>query len=115
MIRFRQSGLPILGWSLFTAETDDERLLGKPGQYSSKVSFSDRRLAAGGGTEASNLDTGGVSEVFATPADAARRARRLGGGSARVARHGRFLLRLSPRLGPGAAAGYEAALAKLPG
>src|SRR3954465_15917575 len=53
VVRFRQPGLPVQGWPLFHAETDDERLLGRKGQYTSKVSFSDERLSSGGGTDAS--------------------------------------------------------------
>ena len=33
----RQNGLPVLGWTLVTGPTDPDRLLGRPGQYTSKV------------------------------------------------------------------------------
>jgi hypothetical protein len=114
VVGFRQAGLPVQGWTLFTAETDDERLLGKRGQYTSKVSFNDGRLTSGGGTEASNLASGGVVEVFATAADAARRAAKVK-GKGTVHRKGRYLLRLSSRLSAGQVRGYKAAMAKLPG
>jgi hypothetical protein len=78
------------------------------------VSFNDDRLTSGGGTEASNLASGGVVEVFANAADAARRAAKVK-GKGTVHRKGRYLLRLSARLSAGQASGYKAAMAKLPG
>jgi hypothetical protein len=110
VVALRQGGLPVLGWTLVTGPTDPDRLLGRPRQYTSKVTFSDRRLASGGGSEAANLADGGAIEVFATPADAARRVRALAGASARVSRHGRVVLALSRRLGTAAVNGYRDAL-----
>jgi hypothetical protein len=39
----RASGLPALDIRVFNAETDPERLLGRPGQYSDKVAWRDAR------------------------------------------------------------------------
>jgi hypothetical protein len=39
------SGLPLSAIQALTAETDPEKLLGKPGQYSSKIAFKDNRTA----------------------------------------------------------------------
>jgi hypothetical protein len=110
VVALRQGGLPVLGWTLITGPTDPDRLLGRPGRYTSKVTFSDRRLVAGGGTEAANLLDGGAIEVFATPADAARRVPALAGARIRVFRHGHVVLALSRRLGAAAAREYREAL-----
>lgn len=61
-------GLPVTLGTVFTAATDPNHLLGRPGEYTSKAGFTDSRL--GGGKVA---QTGSV-EVFASPADATRRA-----------------------------------------
>lgn len=42
-----KSGLPITGVQAFTAETDPNKLLGRPGQYTVKVSWKDTRALAG--------------------------------------------------------------------
>ena len=110
VVALRQNGLPVLGWSLVTGPTDPDHLLGKPGQYTSKVTFSDRRLVSGGGTEAANLADGGAIEVFATPAAAARRVKALAGASAQVSRHGLVVLALSRRLGTTAVKRYRDAV-----
>ena len=114
VVALRQSGLPILGWTLITGPTDPDHLLGRPGQYTSKVIFSDRRLAGGGGTEAANLADGGAIEVFASAAAAARRAPVLAGRGVRVTRHGRVLLAVSTRLAAASAAKYREALGIAP-
>ena len=111
----KASGQPILGYTIHTAETDPERLLGRPGQYTSKVTFSDRRLARGGGSEAATVDAGGAVEVFAAPAHAARRAQRLAAAPRPpfLFRRGPVLVQVSPQLGRKAAVGYDAALARV--
>ena len=110
VIALRQGGLPILGWTLITGPTDPEHLLGRPGQYTSKVVFTDRRLVGGGGTEAANLADGGAIEVFASTGAAARRVPALAGTRSRVSRHGRVVLVLSNRLMTASAAKYREAL-----
>ena len=108
VVAFRQAGLPVAGYTVYTAETDEQHLLGRSGQYVSKATFADRRLVGDGG-ERTGLDTGGAVEVFADAAAATRRARRLAGGG-RLYRNGAVLLRLDARLGRGAAARYQAVL-----
>jgi hypothetical protein len=111
VVAFKQAGLPIVGYTVYTADIDEAHLLGRPGQYTSKASFSDRRLVGDGG-ERTGLDTGGVVEVFASAPNAVRRAARLA-GSGPLYRHGAVLLRLDPRLSSQAAARYQAVLDRL--
>jgi len=110
VVALRQAGLPILGWTLITGPTDPDGLLGRPGQYTSKVVFSDRRLVGGGGTEAANLADGGAIEVFASAGAAARRVPALAGKGARVSRNGRVVLAVSTRLAAVSAVKYREAL-----
>ena len=51
------SDLPITGLQAFDAETDPNSLLGRPGQYTVKVSWEDGRLT-------DSLDPSGTIEVF---------------------------------------------------
>jgi hypothetical protein len=111
VVAFKQAGLPVVAYTVYTADIDEQHLLGKPGQYTSKATFSDGRLVGDGG-ERSGLRGGGVVEVFASAPDAARRAARLAGTS-RLHRNGAVLLRLDSRLGSRAAARYQAVLAGL--
>lgn len=59
-----------------TAESDPNHLLGRPGQYTSKVTFTDSRIKASDveGESADSVARGGAIEVFATEADAKTRA-----------------------------------------
>ncbi len=68
-------GLPIGELVEFTAETDPNELLGRPGGYTSKVNFQDTRLEP----ESTDFDVqdGGAVEVFATPEDLEDRVARL--------------------------------------
>lgn len=59
------SALPVSEIEVFDAETDPNNLLGRPGQYVLKVSWTDQRLSE-------SLDTGGTVEVF-LDADAMQR------------------------------------------
>jgi hypothetical protein len=59
-----------------TAENDPNDLLGRPNQYTSKVTFSDGRISADdvSGTEKGDVDRGGSIEVFGNAVDAKVRA-----------------------------------------
>ncbi|MER7768709.1 hypothetical protein [Kitasatospora sp. NPDC096140] len=59
-----------------TAESDPNHLLGRPGQYTSKMTFTDSRIKAADveGEAADSVARGGAIEVFATEADAKTRA-----------------------------------------
>lgn len=60
-----------------TAENDGNHLLGRPGQYTSKIDFTDSRIKASDVeyTKKGDVDRGGSIEVFADPTDAAARAK----------------------------------------
>lgn len=102
----RQSGLPVRDVRALTAENDPEKLLGQPGQYSSKVAFKDDRGAKGDG----------AVEVF--PDDAALKARverleALGKGSPNLAKwihqsgNAKMLVHVSKDLTPEQARSYQ--------
>jgi hypothetical protein len=59
-----------------TAENDPNHLLGRPNQYTSKITFSDTRISANdaSGADKGDVDWGGAIESFATPSDAKARA-----------------------------------------
>ncbi|MFF0297758.1 hypothetical protein ACFYST_30500 [Kitasatospora sp. NPDC004614] len=60
----------------YTADTDPNHLLGRPGQYTSKVAFNDSRIKAEDveGQDEDAVIRGGSIEVFASAADATARA-----------------------------------------
>jgi hypothetical protein len=60
------AGLPIDNIIVFTAETDDATLLGRPNQYTSRVKFADTRADQAKDTS----PTGGCVEFFNNSADA---------------------------------------------
>ena len=62
------AGLPIGKVVTYTAETDKNKLLGRPKQYTSKVNFSDTTLEQGGSDP-----VGGSIEVFESNQDAQTR------------------------------------------
>jgi hypothetical protein len=105
--------------TVYTAATDPNKLLGRPGGYTSKADWTDRRAKP-------NLDDevqlGGSVEVYKDPAAAKKRgeyiAKILDGmpafGTEYHYLNGGILLRVSGALTPEQAAEYEAALNKLP-
>lgn len=60
-----------------TAANDPNHLLGRPNQYTSKVTFADSRIAKADAAVFSkgDVELGGAIEVFSDPADAAARAK----------------------------------------
>ncbi|MFD8394921.1 hypothetical protein ACFV2N_38470 [Streptomyces sp. NPDC059680] len=101
-----------------TADDDPNHLLGRPGQYTSKVTFSDSRIKAADveGTKAGDVDRGGAVEVFADPADAATRAKYIQAVTKSMPAlaeydyvHGTVLVRVSHYLTPAQAAAYKTA------
>lgn len=60
-----------------TADNDPNHLLGRPNQYTSKVTFSDIRIPAGevSGTEKGDVERGGAVEAFGSAPDAQARAK----------------------------------------
>lgn len=116
--RFKRAGLPIGRVEVYTATTDLNHLLGRPGQYTSKANWIDTRIK-GEGSSGTSIDSvrGGSVEVFGTLADASRRARYVRAvtqsSSAFVEydfQRGSVLLRLSRDLTPAQASAYKAAL-----
>jgi hypothetical protein len=111
------SGLPIADIQVLTSKTDPNKLLGRPGQYTSKVFFFDSRYPAGANDVLSGENT---IEGFATIAEAKRRAAyiiKITSGSPMFAQYvyhrGRFVLRLDKALDPDEATAYDEALAKI--
>lgn len=111
----RAHGQPIAGYRSYMAANDPNHLLGRPGQYISKVNFHDKRLRF-----APDYDTsaGGSIETFANTSDAKRRFKYVQsfGKTSMFAEYdylsGLVLLRLSNDLTPAQAAIYKRALLK---
>ncbi|MEU4168685.1 hypothetical protein AB0F46_17640 [Streptomyces sp. NPDC026665] len=105
-----------------TAENDPNHLLGRPGEYTSKVTFSDSWVQASQvtGADPGAVERGGAVEVFADAADARARAeyiRAIAKSSPALAEYdyvnGPVLVRVSRYLTPKQAAQYESAAAEL--
>ena len=99
-----------------TAATDPNHLLGRPGQYTSKVTFTDTRIKASDVTDSTkgSVDLGGAIEIFADPAGATARAKyiqAIAKSMPAVAEydyvHGAVLVRVSHYLTPAQAATYK--------
>jgi len=105
-----------------TAANDPNHLLGRPNQYTSKVTFTDSRIKTADveGTKEGDVERGGAVEVFATPADAAARAKYIQAVTKSLPAlaeydyvHGTVVVRVSHYLTPEQAAGYKTAADKL--
>jgi len=115
--RLEEEGMPIGETKAYTAENDPNELLGRPGQYTSKVIFEDTRLGRDRSVSGFDVQNGGSVEVFENNEDAIRRAeyveaiaQSLGPLNEYAFREGAVLLRLSHRHTPQQAGKYEAAL-----
>lgn len=106
-----------------TADSDPNHLLGRPHQYTSKVTFTDGRIPAADtdGHKPGDLELGGSVETFATAADAKARHDYIQAATSGIPAlteygylHGTTLIRVSRLLTPEQAADYEKAVAKLP-
>lgn len=107
---------------IVTAANDGNHLLGRPNQYTSKVTFTDSRIKASDveGTDKGDVDRGGAIEVFADPADAKARAKYIQAVTKSMPVfseydyvHGTVLVRVSHYLTPAQAAVYKKAVDKL--
>ena len=104
--------------TVYTAATDPNKLLGRPGGYTSKADFTDDRAKPDLDDEVQN---GGSVEVYDDPADAEERGKFIADtldkmkifGTEYHYLKGGILLRVSGELTPEQAAGYETALNKL--
>ena len=101
----------------YTAKNDPNDLLGRPNQYTSKVTFEDTRLKPDPMAHKFDVQNGGSIEVFENQENAITRKEYLesiGKGSSPLSeyvyREDTVLLRLSHRLTPNQAEEYEDAL-----
>lgn len=113
----KAAGLPVDNVRAVSDATDSNHLLGRPGQYTSKVFFYDRRhpQSKEGGDEGEN-----TIEVFATAEDAKTRHDYIEGVTKGVPMllqyqllQGRMLARFDKVLLPGEIEAYKAALANI--
>lgn len=101
-----------------TEANDPDHLLGRPNQYTSKVTFSDSRIKASDveGTSKGDVSRGGEIEVFADPAAATARATYIQTVTKALPAlaeydyvHGTVVVRVSHYLTPTQAAAYKTA------
>jgi outer membrane murein-binding lipoprotein Lpp len=121
----KAAGVPLSGMVVYTAETDPNHKLGRPGGYLSKAAFADTRVARSEvrDTSAGSVELGGGVEVFPTSAGAQARARYIQGalqgaqmlGSEYDYVAGGVLLRLSGLLTPAQAEKSAASLSSVTG
>jgi hypothetical protein len=114
----KAQGLPIKKITVFSAATDPNHLLGRPGQYTSKVAFRDARIKEE--ADPTDVTAGGGVEVSKSAADAKKRAEFVrafteGGGAFSEYNYlrDRVFLRVSHLLTPQQAHRYEVALNQL--
>lgn len=121
--RFAADGIPLTVVADYTAATDPNSLLGRPGGYTSKVAFTDPRVAdSDRSSEAGATENGGSLEVFPDQAGAAARATYIEGvtGAAPSVlgeydfQRRTVVVRVSRFLSPDQAADYNKALQRLP-
>jgi hypothetical protein len=118
--RLKAAGLPVDSVIVYTAETDPNHLLGRPGGYLSKAGFADTRIDPKDAKDDSRgaVDLGGDIEVFADAGGANARADYIRKAMAAMPMlgtqyeyvSGPVLLRLSQVLTPDQAAAYQKAL-----
>lgn len=116
----KSAGLPIGEIKVFDASSDPNELLGRPGQYTSKVNFIDTRVKSEGKT---NIDviSGGSVEFFDNKDDAQARfeyvstiSKKMGGMFVEYDYlEGKVFLRLSKELTPEQAKEYENVLKEI--
>lgn len=114
-----KAGLPAKLSVTFDESSDPNKLLGRPGGYTSKTAFTDNRVKAPGAKKG-DLTRGGSVEVFASSEEAEKRAeyiKALATSMPMLAEYtylrGPVVLRVSKELTPKDAAAYEAALGKI--
>jgi hypothetical protein len=111
----KKAGLPVESITILTEATDENKMMGRPGLYTSKVFFIDGRHK-GEGMEPNEQNT---VEVFASEEDATRRREYIEGVTKEmpmftqyIIQSGQTLVRLDKSLTPNEAKEYEAALEK---
>ncbi len=120
MALLKQASMPIDAWTVYTAETDTNHLLGRPNQYVAKMSWHDTRVQAPLHPDALTVDDGGGVEIFADEQDLQTRTTYIENLAKQplFAEYdypvGQFtLLRVGKTLTPDQAAAYKTALAPL--
>lgn len=114
-----KAGLPVANIKVVTAETDDNKMLGRPGQYNSKVYFDDTRHP----TKEDEFETvENTIEGFPSEEEAKRRqeyvaevTKAMPMFNQYIYRAGKFVLRLDKAVLPDEAKAYETALSKITG
>lgn len=108
--------LPIENIIVYTAETDRNKLLGRPGQYTSKVNFADSRLQQ----PDPNDPVGGSIEVFNNAAELKDRKEyieslylKMPALTEYMVVNGNYLLRLSNEFTPSQADEYKTLFMKI--
>lgn len=111
-------GLPITNEINYTEETDPNKLLGRPNQYTSKVNFADSRITEQYDIE--NNPVGGSIEVFTNSSDAIKRkeyvesiAQSVSFAAQYIYQYDNVVLRLAHELTPTQAEEYNTALKQL--
>jgi hypothetical protein len=120
--QLQAAGLPITGSVVITETNDLNNLIGRPGQYTSKVAFADQRTGVPVSETEPGNEAGGSIEVFADEATAQARSKYIQdtlaalGPVAGTEYHylaGAALVRVTGELVPSVAAEYETAVADL--
>lgn len=117
----KQAGLPIAETVIYTADTDPNKLLGRPGQYLAKANWHDSRLPAPSAPDDPQVSDGGGVEIYADNAGAQARAdyiQGLGKKMPMLAEYdyvkGPLIMRLSKSLTPAQSADYKKMLDSAP-
>jgi hypothetical protein len=122
LAKLKSAGLPITDSATVTEANDGNHLLGRPGQYVSKVAFADSRVGTPIDQADPGNDAGGSIEVFANASDAQARSdyiqqvlEKLGpmAGTEYHYLSGPVLVRVTGDLPPSAAKEYETAVTDL--
>ncbi len=113
----KAAGLPVGTSFTYTADNDENHLLGRPGQYVSKANWIDTRLQTTDTGADISVRDGGSIETFANPTDAKNRFTYIQAisksGGALFAEYeylsGLYILRVSSTLTPTQAKAYQTA------
>jgi hypothetical protein len=120
VLRLKAGGLPVGKYKIYSAASDPNHLLGRPGQYTSKVNFRDSRIKKSDALGEFDMSAGGSVEVFKSESEAQRRfdyVKAVTQSSSFLVEYdyleAKVLLRLSNVLTPAQAKRYETTLRRL--